>query len=160
MKNKRILSISLLLSAAALFSTAGFAADVMTFPGTICNASDPSQAGKITRSVAGVQNSSSTGAVTVNCPLVRDNHSNLTGTDVVKVAVFRSASATSSLQCTLSSRSSDGGAIASHTLFFAGVGSSTLNLDVNSSVLGGYYVVSCSLPEFSAVRSIYLDEPL
>ncbi|TAL41375.1 MAG: hypothetical protein EPN89_19095 [Methylovulum sp.] len=160
MKTKQILNLGLLLSAATLFSPAGFAADVMTFPGTICDASDPSQAAKITRSVAGVQNSSSTGAVTVNCPLVRDNHSNVTGTDVVHVAVYRSASATSSLQCTLSSRTSDGGAVAAHTLFFSGTGSSTLHLDVNSSSLGGYYVVSCSLPQFSAVRSIYLDEPL
>lgn len=160
MKTKQILNISLVLSALAFFSPISHADDVMTFPGSICHASDPSQAGKIIRSVAGVQNNSSTGAVTVNCPLVRDNHSNTTGTDVVRVYVYRSASATSSLQCTLSSRTNDGGSVGSHTLTFSGTGNSILNLDVSSSTLGGYYVVSCSLPQFSAVRSIYMDEPL
>ncbi len=158
--NRQHLLATMLLTASAWIATPAQAADVMTFPGSICHASDPSQAGNILRSVAGVQNTSSTTAVMVNCPLVRDNHSNLNGTDMVRVNAYRSASGgATSLQCTLNSRS-DGGAVASHVVSFNGTGSTFLTLDVNTSTFGGYYVVSCYLPPFSAVRSIYLDEPV
>ncbi|KJV05025.1 hypothetical protein [Methylocucumis oryzae] len=159
--NRQHLLITLLLTASAWIATPAQAADVMTFPGSICHASDPSQAGKILRSVAGVQNTSSTTAVMVNCPLVRDNHSNFNGTDLVRVYAYRSSSAgATSLQCTLSSRNSDGGSVASNTASYSGIGSTFLTMDVDASTFGGYYVVSCYLPPASSIRGIYLDEVL
>ncbi|MGR8935673.1 MAG: hypothetical protein ACU837_14980 [Gammaproteobacteria bacterium] len=159
MNTQQLLGAGALLSAAMIFSPLALAAgDTATFHGAICDASVGSYSSKISKSVAGTQNSTNTAGVSVTCPLTRDNPLSASGTYGAKVAVYRSASATINLQCTLSSRDPKGVFVASQTLSFGGIGDATLNFNAINSVVGGYYVVSCYLPQYSAVRGIYIDE--
>lgn len=155
-----LLCLGIAASSSMAFSSSVSAAGVKILPGSICQPSSGANVSKILYSAAGVSNSSSTAGVGVTCPLERDNYLNTTGTDFVQVYVFRSASATIALQCILSSRDKNGAFVESQVASFNGVGAGVISLDVSKSTIGGYYSLSCSLPQFSAVRSIYLDEPI
>lgn len=153
-----LLTTCALLSSALLFSSMAAANDQTTFPGSICDASSGSNASKILKSVAGTQNASTTAGVGVTCGLSRENALSASGTFGAKAFVYRSSSATVQLSCTLASRTNTGGLVASQTLFFNSVGEGTLNFNALSNVVGGYYVLSCNLPQYSVVRGVYLDE--
>lgn len=157
MNTNKLLGTAAILSAAMIFSPLALA-DALSFAGAICEASAGQYRSYISKSVAGAQNASNIAGISVTCPLTRDNPLSSLGTFGAKVAVHRSASATVNLQCTFASRTPQGGFVASQTLIFSGVGETTLNFNAISSVVGGYYVVSCNLPQFSSVRGIFVDE--
>lgn len=161
-KTTHLWCASLIASVASVFSTPSLAVDVITLPGSICQPEIGAQQTFFNNTVTnGIQNiSAATRSVT--CPLVRDNHNNANGTDNVLVVVFRDgvAAGNTPVVCTLYSKSVSGGTVASDTKQFLGAGATTLALDVNVSVLNGYYALRCILPPQARVIDIVVNEPL
>ena len=157
--NVKLINAGLILVLSLVFSPIVMAVEYATFHGSNCRATVATDASKIETSVIGIRNTSNA-PVSVVCPLARDNPFNLNGTNLVRPYIFRSASATTAFSCTLNSRDNKGGLVSSNNQIFNGTGESSLNLDVNTSTAGGYYVVFCSVPGgFSGIRGIYVEEP-
>lgn len=158
MNTKKLLGTGVLLSAAMMFAPLAFADDMLTVSGAICDAASGANSGKVIKGSTGVRNNSGTPNVFVTCPLTRDNPLSSLGAFDIQVAVSRSQYATANLVCVLSSRYPNGNSVASQTLSFSGVGETTLDFKAINNVVNGNYVVSCMLPEYSVVRSIFMDE--
>ncbi len=161
-KTTHLLCASLVVAASSAFSTPSLAVDIITLPGSICQPEIGAQQGFFDNTVTnGIQNISTVTRF-VTCPLVRDNHNNLNGTDNVLVVVNRDgvAAGNTPVICTLYSKTVSGGTLAANSAQFLGAGATTLALNVNASALNGYYALRCSLPPKARVIDIVVNEPL
>ena len=92
------------------------------------------------------------------CPVVRDNTENTDGTAGALVHVFNVANR--NLTCTLYSLDPFGVIIDSDSSTTGSSGNQTLYLDVDLSVLGGFYGITCDIPSGAGVHSYEVREPL
>jgi len=164
---KTAMAISLL--AAALHTAPTFAAtfDAKNYPGATCQASRGSDESALTHTQQGTFNNSSA-TLNVTCPIVRDNIVNKNGTYIpsnggsgfgVQVYVDNQGAA-NALSCKLYSNDKWGTAVnAAGAASPVGLNALTLNLGLSVTVTG-HYVLVCSLPPKSSVRSYQLYEYL
>lgn len=159
MKNNNLLLAAGLIagSVVALLPVTGFAAETLTFNGSICHVFDPAKAAQLQTHYSGAINTSTTSSVVVTCPLTRDFTSDVNGANVL-VKAFRDAAATVPLSCTFLSRDFNGNLLTSNTNQTNGVGVVSLSLNVASSGINGFYAVACTLPQKSVLRGITLNE--
>jgi hypothetical protein len=132
------------------------AAQATITPGAACQARYGIQEKFLLHGVVGTANNqggSDSPSVDVSCSLVRTVIS--TSGPVVVVYAFRSSSSTLPLSCTLDIRRPNGQPSATQTQSFSGVGEFTFRFSQGKVNPDDYYLVMCSVPYASAIRSTY-----
>jgi len=124
------------------------ALDGKVFPSSMCQPSVHSSASDL-RYYSGQLYNSGSGYITIQCPVVRDNATNVNGTASARINV-RSNGA-QSLSCRFSSKTNFGGSLfplaqSNRTSSTSANANVVLNLDVNLSVAGGQYDIYCRVP--------------
>lgn len=94
----------------------------------------------------------------VVCPIVRDNISNTNGTRSARIAIYNTRVFRGDVGCTLWSSDRFGQGIDAKAVYAKYKGYEELEVDVNTSVLGGTYALTCYLPPESAILSYRVDE--
>jgi hypothetical protein len=159
-----------ILAAAGFYTPAAVSAtyDAKNYPGATCQASSGSQEVSLAHSNSGTYNYSSS-TLRVTCPIVRDNIVNRNGTyksttgSGFGVQVYvENTGAANALSCILHSNDEWGSSVAALVSVPAplvGLNVLTLNTGISKPVKG-HYVVTCTLPPKSSVRSYQVYEYL
>lgn len=141
---------------AVLCAPQAYAEDQKVYDGTECRAYYPADAARLITTDFGLfagQNE-----VFINCPIVRDNISNLNGTKAAVVSVFN-RNIDGLVGCTLWSNSDNGGNVVKTAAVAQSFqGQQQLNVDVNASLNSGYYHLVCYLPPGSGILSYRINE--
>ena len=157
MKLVNLFSVLLFISVLAGNSYAG---DEKVMPGLACQPELASLDTSRTSSFASyISNNDATNTLHVTCPVVRDNISNINGTDWSYVRVRGNTTTGTDVSCTLYSYDSLGGFLESDFAQGGAAGNVSLSLDVDSSGFGGFYSYHCVLPPGGRIYSYRVSEP-
>jgi hypothetical protein len=155
MRHKALIYTATMLVLTAL-TTSAYATRI--FAGSECQVFNPTQVTGIPDyDFAGLSNSGAAVAdLTVICPVVRDNTSNINGTKNFTARVASNGS--DLLFCTFYSLDENGTLIDVNTQSTTSGVPVTLNLDVGVSANKGYYNMACTLPPGTTIFSYRLEE--
>lgn len=129
--------------------------DAKTYPGITCEAQAVAETDDFLNLAFDMVNAD-TGRRTVVCPVVRDNTKNADGTIGAYVNVNNPANRTT--ECSLYSYDKFGSIIDSNSNSTSNTGDQTIYLDVDTSIEGGFYGITCTLPYLAVVRSYEVRE--
>jgi len=145
----KLLSNVLLAGSLFVATTASvFAVDNKIFPSSMCQPAVHSSASDL-RYFSGQLFNSGTSFISVQCPVVRDNTTNLNGTLGARINVR--SNGLQALTCRFSSKTRFGGsippiALSNRTDSTNANANITLNMDVAASVVDGQYDIFCRIP--------------
>ena len=140
--------------AGALAATSAVrAVDVKVYPGSACQATFGSQAADFLTDISIINFGAANRSVA--CPIVRDNHANLTAS---KASASGFGANGTELSCSLFSFSALGNFLESNTNSTTSTVVTNLPLDINTSTKGGTYSLNCTLPLHAQVFGYRVDE--
>lgn len=129
--------------------------DAKTYPGITCEAQSVAEIG-LFQNLGFMMVNANQGRRSVVCPVVRDNTENTDGTWGAFVHISNPPNR--STDCTLYSYDQYNVLIDSDTGSTGAVGNQTIFLDVDASVDGGFYGITCELPNQGLVHSYEVRE--
>ena len=128
--------------------------DVKSYPATACQLYQPTETAQFTP--GSLCNDDSTDFLLVFCPIVRDDVAAEDGTYEIVVNINQAAAGPSS--CAAFSYTADHEVIEVITAYAVETGKTTLHVDLNASVPGGYYDLFCGLAPGSCLYSYRVYE--
>lgn len=147
---------SVLGLAAMLGAPHAYAGDQKVYSGSACGAVYPQDYANLIRYKEGIF--AGPGQAVVSCPIVRDNDTNVNGTNGAIVRVYNTRSDAGGTACVLYVMGPHGELITTKTVQTKTLGKVDLDLDVNTSVNQGPYYLLCTLPVNSGVMSYSINE--
>jgi hypothetical protein len=150
--------IAALLLGGALMPAPASAGDAKVYPGSLCQQWG-SAGGDICAADGGSIDNYSSYALTVSCPIIRDNTKNTNGMPDIWIYVYRDSSTTTPLTCSFVNDDVDTGTKAyEYSAKTSVAGNTKLAISVPASIADGSYNVRCVLPGRSKVYAYRVTE--
>jgi len=151
--------LALVISCIAYFTliSPSYSADSKIHPGSMCKAYFGSDESSLRKGLGSVKNTT-TSAVWVTCPIVRDNTTNTNGLSQAYIRIGRSSTATADFWCTLDSRNTVGTQSFFATNSYSGTSTTSMSFNLSGSTNRGHYEILCRLPRDSNIFSYRIDE--